>query len=156
MSNKSNKINAIISACLIGINCRYNGSNCKTKYLDIYKKNYNLIPVCPEQLGGLSTPREPAEIKNGDGFDVLNGKAKIFNEKGEDVTEKFIKGAEEVLKICFHCDAKIVFFKDKSPSCGVTKIYNNKKLINGVGVTTAMLLKNDIKVYGVDWMLLKI
>jgi len=143
------KKSIIISACLLGINCRYDGKNCKTEFLNIYKSNYHLIPVWPEQLGGLPTPREPSEIQNGDGFNVLNNKTKILNRKNFDVTKNFIKGAEEVLKICKVLNIKIAFLKDKSPSCGVTKIYNKGKLVDGVGATTALLLKNDIKVYGV-------
>ena len=150
MSLLSNKNSAIISSCLIGINCRYNGKNCLSEYLNVYMEKYNLIPVCPEQLGGLSTPRLKSEIKNGNGFDVVEGKAKVLNEKDIDITENFIKGANEVLKICKILKVNIAFFKEKSPSCGVRKIYNNGKLCDGCGVTTALLLKNNIKVFGIE------
>ena len=150
MSLLSNKNSAIISACLIGINCRYNGKNCLTKFLNIYMDKYNLIPVCPEQLGGLSTPRLKCEIESGNGFSVLNGKTKVLNERGKDLTENFLKGANEVLKICEIFNIKVAFFKEKSPSCGVSKIYNNGKIVEGCGVTTALLLNNKINVFGVE------
>ena len=150
MSSLSNKKKALISMCLIGVDCRYNHTNCLTKYLNIYKEKYILIPVCPEQLAGFSTPRSKCEIKFGNGFDVINGKSYVFNENGDNVTAKFMKGAEEVLKICNILKIKYAFFKEKSPSCGVSKIYNNGKIVNGCGVTTALLLKNKIKVFGVE------
>ena len=150
MASLSNKKQAIISACLIGINCRYNGKNRLSKYLSIYKEKYFLVPVCPEQLGGLPTPRLKCEIIDGNGFDVLNNKAAVLNEKGVDVTEKFIKGAMETLNICKVLGINTAFFKEKSPSCGVNKIYNNGNLWNGCGVTTALLLKNNFHVFGVD------
>ena len=150
MATLSNKNQALISACLTGINCRYNGKNRLSKFLNIYKEKYFLVPVCPEQLGGLPTPRLKSEITEGDGFDVLNNKATVLNEKGLDVTKKFLKGAMETLNLCKILGIKIAFFKEKSPSCGVSKIYNNGSLYNGCGVTTAVLLKNNIKVFGVD------
>ncbi len=150
MDYKSTKINAIISACLIGINCRYNGKNSFSEYINIYRKNYNLIPICPEQLGGLPTPREPAQIIQGDGFDVLAGKTKVLTISGRDITDNFIKGAEEVLKVCKLCYIKYAFLKEKSPSCGVNKIYNSGKLVRGSGITTSLLIKNNIEVFGVD------
>jgi len=150
MSLLSNKNKALISSCLLGINSRYNGSNCLTKYLNVYMEKYDLIPVCPEQMGGLSTPRLKSEINKGNGFDVLEGKARVFTENGDDITENFINGAKEVLKICNTLGINIAFFKEKSPSCGVSKIYNNGKICNGCGVTTALLLKNNIKVFGIE------
>ena len=150
MSLMSNKKLAIISACLAGINCRYNGNHCLTEYLNVYKDKYILIPVCPEQLGGLPTPRLKCEIKDGDGFEILDGKTFIYNEHNENVTEKFLNGANEVLKICQLLGINIAFFKEKSPSCGVRKIYNNKTLVNGCGITTALLLRNNIQVFGVE------
>ncbi len=150
MLTLSNKNLAIISACVIGVKCRYNGKDSLSKYLNIYKEKYILIPICPEQLAGFPTPRLKCEIEKGNGFDVIEGKSKILNERGLDVTEKFIKGANEVLYICKTFGIDLAFFKEKSPSCGVSKIYNNGKLCNGCGVTTALLLKNNIKVFGIE------
>ena len=141
---------AIISACLMGFNCRYNSKSKICKYLDIYLKKHTLIPLCPEQLGGLPTPREKAEIEYGDGFYVINGKSKVLTKSGIDVTDNFIKGANEVLSFVKNHGIKLAYFQDKSPSCGVNKIYTNGILTNGVGVTTALLLENSIEVLGVD------
>jgi len=140
----------LISACLLGIKCVWDGQ-------DIYKNDKaiellnseTLIPVCPEQLGGLKTPRAPQEIQGGTGEDVLDGKCKTLNMDGEDVTQKFINGAEETLKIVklFHIEEFIG--KSRSPSCGCGKIYDgtfSQKLIGGDGVTTALLKRDGISV----------
>ena len=112
-------------------------------------KDGKLIPVCPEKLGGLPIPRPPAEIKNGQGRDVLAGKARVKNKSGKDVTVNFIKGAKEVLKIAKALEVKEAILKARSPSCGCDKIYDGTftgKLTRGDGVTTALLKKNKIKV----------
>lgn len=140
----------LISACLLGIKCAWDGQ-------DIYKSDKAieflnsemLMPVCPEQLGGLKTPRAPQEIQGGTGEDVLDGKCKVLNIDGEDVTQKFINGAEETLKIVklFHIEEFIG--KSRSPSCGCGQIYDgtfSPKLIDGDGVTTALLKRNGIRV----------
>lgn len=129
----------ICSACLLGIKCRYNGlSKTNAKVIALSKKEI-LIPVCPEQLGGLSTPREPAEQK---------GK-KVFTCSGENVSESFTAGAKQVLEMAKLYNIKQAILKQKSPSCGCGKIYDgtfSDKLIKGDGVTTALLKKNGIKV----------
>ena len=141
----------LCSACLLGINSKYNGKNNLNKtpnsLLEEYKKG-NLIPVCPEQLGGLSTPRTASET-TGDGKKVLDGKAKVITQSGEEVTKKFIKGAEEIFKIVKSLNIKEVIFKQRSPSCGSGQIYDGTfsgKIIKGDGVTTALLKRNGIKV----------
>jgi uncharacterized protein YbbK (DUF523 family) len=128
----------LVSACLIGIKCRYDGkSNLNKECFELFKRG-KLIPVCPEQLGGLQTPREKSEIqKNG----------KILTKSGKDVTENFIKGARETLKLAKLLGAKEAILKSKSPSCGCGKIYDGTfsgKLIKGDGVTVALLKKNKI------------
>jgi len=142
---------AIVSACLLGINCRYNGGNVADERLieAVRSGRFVLIPVCPEQLSGLPTPRKTCEIVNGDGFDVLKGNAKVLTEDGEDLTEIFIKGAKEVLKIAKLVKAEIAIMKNYSPSCGCGTIYDGsfsgmKK--RGYGVTSALLMLNGIKV----------
>ena len=129
----------LCSACLLGIKCRY---DCKSKpnekVLELSKKEI-LIPVCPEQLGGLPTPREPSEQK---------GK-KVVSKIGKDVTENFIKGAEEVLRLVKSFDIKEAILKQRSPSCGSGQIYDgtfSKTIIKGDGVTTSLLKKNRIKI----------
>lgn len=143
----------LCSACLLGINCRYDGANnlkdnFKEKILELSQKGI-LIPVCPEQLGGQSTPRPPAEIQGGTGIDVLNGHAKVVESSGVDVTEAYVRGAEEILKIAKLYNIKEALLKQRSPSCGCGKMYDgsfSKKIIVGDGVTTALLKQNNIKV----------
>jgi len=140
----------LISACLLGIRCAWNGkdnyeSDKAIKLLD----SETLIPVCPEQLGGLNTPRAPQEIQGGTGEDVLDGKCKVLNRNGEDVTREFITGAEETLKIARQFHIKEFIGKANSPSCGCGQIYDgtfSQKLIAGDGVTTALLKRNGIGV----------
>jgi len=137
----------IVSACLLGIKCRYNGADAlNEKVLDLGKKDI-LISLCPEILGGLK--RQSYEIVDGSGEDVLDRKARVVTKLGEDVTEKFIKGAEEVLKLAKLLDVKEAILKQRSPSCGCGKIYDGTfsgRIIKGSGVTTALLKRNGIKV----------
>jgi len=139
----------LVSSCLAGLEVRYNGTHCLNKKIKQLVEEKKAITVCPEILGGLSTPREPAEIIGGSGEDVLNGKAKVVDKWGKDVTEMFIKGAYATLKTAKEVHATLVVLKENSPSCGSTMIYNgefNGKKINGDGVTAALLKRNGIQV----------
>jgi uncharacterized protein YbbK (DUF523 family) len=135
----------IISACLLGIKCRYDGESCFDKELLSLIPDAIFIPLCPEQLGGFSTPRFPAQINNGSGPDVLNGHARIINSRGDDVTEYFLKGAKEVKKIAQLMKISTAILKENSPSCGVNYIKRDDVLINGMGVTSALLHSVGIK-----------
>lgn len=129
----------LVSACLLGINCKYSGGNNYSEEVMEFLKDYEIIPVCPEQLGGLPTPRPASEIV-GD---------KVINIEGNDVTANYIKGAEETLKIAKMHGIKKALLKAKSPSCGNGKIYDGtftNTLIEGEGITTKLLKENDIKV----------
>ena len=139
----------LCSACLLGIKCRYDGKSKPNKKVTELAKKEILIPVCPEQLGGLPTPRIFQEIQGCSGEKVLERKGKVLNKKGEDVTSQFIRGAWETLKIAKMLGVKEAIFKQNSPSCGCGKIYEGTfsgKLVAGNGVTTALLKKNGIKV----------
>jgi len=139
----------VISACLCGIKCKYNGGSNTHPIFKEMLKNHQVIPVCPEQMGGLPTPRTPCEIINGTGDDVIDGKAKVLNRDGHDVTEQFLRGAYEVLNFTREGNIKSAIFKSRSPSCGVKEIYDGSfsgKLIPGNGVTTALLHKHGINV----------
>jgi len=129
----------ICSACLLGINCRYSGeTKLNQKVIELAQKEI-LIPVCPEQLGGLSTPREACEQKG----------EKVFTKIGENLTIKFENGAQEVLKIAKLFGIKEAILKQRSPSCGCGKIYNGNfdgTIISGDGVTAKLLKKNGIKI----------
>ena len=139
----------LCSACLLGLKCRYDGTiKPNKKVIELAKKEV-LIPVCPEQMAGQTTPRPDAEISGGDGSDVLKGAAKVIEPNGKDITEFFVKGAEEVLTVANLLGIKEAIMKQRSPSCGCGKTYNGTftdTLISGDGVTTAMLKKNGIKV----------
>ncbi|MEK6266544.1 MAG: DUF523 domain-containing protein [Clostridium sp.] len=140
----------IVSACLCGINCKYDGgNNLDDRVLRLLKEG-KAIPVCPEQLGGQKTPRAPHEIVNGNGRDVLEGKAKILGPEGDDVTSEFLKGAYETLKIAQICGASIAILKARSPSCGTHEIYDGTFIgakRSGNGVTAELLLESGIKVF---------
>jgi uncharacterized protein YbbK (DUF523 family) len=112
-------------------------------------KTETLIPICPEQLGGLPTPRVPQEIQGGAGEDVLNGKCKVLNKDGEDVTKGFIKGAQEALRIAEQFNIGEFIGKSKSPSCGCGQVYDGTfsgKLTDGDGIATALLRRNGIRI----------
>ena len=130
----------LVSSCLGGINCKYSGENNLNPFvLELINKGL-AIPLCPEQLGGLSTPRVPAEIL----------KEKVITKNGNDVTEEFLKGAKNVLEICKTLNVKTAILKSKSPSCGVGKIYDgsfSSKIIDGNGLTAQLLINNGIKVF---------
>lgn len=140
----------LVSACLLGLDCRYDGGNAADKELLDFLKNREFMMVCPEQLGGLQTPRNACEIFGEGGQAVLEGNAKVIDDQGIDVTKQFIKGAEETIKIARLCNASMAILKERSPTCGSTKIYDDSfqgKLKAGKGVTAVLLQQNGIKVF---------
>lgn len=129
----------LVSACLLGTNCKYSGGNNYSEEVMEFLKDYEIIPICPEQLGGLPTPRPASEII-GD---------KVMNNEGTDVTSNYQKGAEETLKIAKLLGIKKALLKAKSPSCGNGKIYDGTFsgiLTTGDGITTKLLKENNIEV----------
>ncbi len=140
----------IVSACLAGINCNYKGeSKPNDKIIYLIKKG-KAIPLCPEQLGGLTTPRSGARILSGKGEDILNGKSNLITDDGNNVTNEYIKGAKETLKIIKLFDCDTIILKQGSPSCGKGKTQGGdteRKLVHNDGVTTALLKSKGIKVY---------
>jgi len=139
----------LVSACLLGINCNFEAKNWQNPQLIEEFKKGNLFPICPEVQGGLPVPRVPSEIQGGTGVDVIEGKAKVVNMQGEDVTEQFLKGAHEALRIAQAVGAKEALLIEKSPSCGCGYIFDGSfkdRFISGDGVTAALLKKNGIKV----------
>jgi uncharacterized protein YbbK (DUF523 family) len=139
----------LVSSCLLGLCTRWDGEDCREKAVVDRLRDKNIIPVCPEQLGGLPTPRIPAEISSGDGNDVIDGKAKVVNEDGKNVTDNFLKGAEETLKLVRLAGVKKALFKEGSPSCGRKRIKRNGEDRAGCGVTTALLLREGVEVEGI-------
>jgi len=134
------RINVLISSCLYGVKCRYDG---KANYCDSIKElqeKCNLIPACAECLAGLSTPRTPCEIIEG----------KVISKTGDDLTKEFFAGAKLVLKIAQDNNCDIALLKQRSPSCGDGLIYDGSfsgALIPGNGVTSSLLKENGIKVF---------
>ena len=133
----------LVSACLLGINCKYNGENNKNENVINYLKDKQYIIACPEQLGGLSTPRNPSEIIK------LDKDKLVKSNKGLDVTYNFIKGANECLAIAKMYGCKEAILKEGSPSCGSNYIYDGTfsgKKILGQGITTSLLRKHGLTV----------
>lgn len=140
----------LVSACLLGENCKYDGGSNENEELQAIFAEEELVAVCPEKLAGLSIPRPPAEIKNGTGEEVLQNKAQVVNKEGEDLTNEFLAGARQTLEKAVDTGCQLAIFKSKSPSCGSKRIYSgdfdgSKK--NGVGVTTALLQRAGIRVF---------
>lgn len=134
------KINLLISECLCGVPCRYDGKDNALPCLKELEASFNLIPVCPEVLGGLDTPRQPAERCG----------SNICTCDGTDVTDAFLNGAQLVLDMALQNSCKVALMKAKSPSCGYKRIYDGtftRTLTNGHGVTVERLLHHDIEIY---------
>lgn len=139
-----------VSACLVGVNCKYDGGNNDNSKVKEYLKDKKYIIICPEQLGGLTTPRKPSEINKIGGKEVLNGNSKVISCEGKDVTENFIMGAMESLKIAKLFNCRQALLKEGSPSCGCNLIYDGTfehKKIPGMGVTAALFDENNIEVF---------
>ncbi|MCH5198929.1 MAG: DUF523 domain-containing protein [Oscillospiraceae bacterium] len=129
----------LVSACLLGCNCRYDGKSCLNENIIALKKKHTLIPVCPEQLGGLETPRSPSE-RQGD---------KVIMKTGEDVTAEYMRGAQETLRLANLFNIKKAILKANSPSCGKGIIYDGSfsgQKCSGNGVTAELFMKNGITV----------
>lgn len=138
------KVRCGISACLLGLACRYDGCALASERRPVLSPDVEWIPFCPEQLGGLPTPRTPAELEGGDGFDVLDGRAWILDREGGDLTAAFLRGANETLHLCRCLRLEEALLKANSPSCGVGKIYRGEELVDGHGVTAALLSRHGI------------
>ncbi|WP_408009842.1 DUF523 domain-containing protein [Pseudalkalibacillus sp. A8] len=139
----------LVSSCLAGLAVRYDGTHCMNQKVCELIEGNKAIPVCPELLGGFPTPREPAEIIGGNGEDVLDGKAKVIEKSGRDVTELYINGAYSTLKKAKEVDATVVVLKESSPSCGSSMIHSGGftgQKISGSGVTTSLLKRNGLRV----------
>ncbi|MHC5269073.1 2-thiouracil desulfurase family protein [Enterococcus sp. LJL98] len=145
-----------VSACLGGCPVRYDGRDQTVEAIQVLLQKNQAIAVCPEVLGGLPIPRDPAEIVGGDGFAVWQGRAKVVTNQQEDVTEAFKQGAIRAYQELKRQQIETLILKEKSPSCGSQWIYDGtfsgtKK--QGVGVATAYFLNQGIKVYSeTQWL----
>ena len=139
----------LVSACLLGLATRYDGKTKRCQAVMEYLQRENLlpIPVCPEQLAGMSTPREKTFFKSGSGLDVLAGKGHAVSESGESMNDIFCRGASMVLQIGHLSHCRRALLKERSPSCGVHLIYRGEARVPGTGVTTALLIKEGFEVF---------
>lgn len=131
----------LVSACLLGENCKYNGGNNKNEDVIALGEKYDLVPICPECFGGLTIPRVPSEIKDG----------RVYSKDGDDLTENFLIGADQTLYIAAESNAQIAVLKENSPSCGFGMIYDGTftgKKIRGNGITAQLLYENGIQIFG--------
>lgn len=135
----------LVSACLAGIRCSWDGKDRLNPAIKNLVDKKLALAVCPEVLAGRPIPRPKTEIRYGSGEDVLDGKARVYDEDGLDVTAEFVKGAYKALEIAKKNNVTKVILKSKSPSCGIGRIYDGSfsgKLINSNGVLAALLKKN--------------
>ena len=141
----------LVSACLLGISCRYDKQS-KTSQevlnLDIFH-----VPVCPEQLRGLPTPRPSAQFTGGDGRDVLKGRARVIDAQGKDVTALFVEGARQTLEISRITGARWAVLKDDSPSCGTHYVWIDGRKAPGMGVAAALLSESGVTVMNEEGLL---
>ena len=143
----------LVSACLIGLRTRYKGDDSLVAAIRGLVERGEAIPVCPEQLGGLPTPRTPACFAGGDGAAVLAGSARVVTESGDDVTAQFVRGAEETLALARTAGATRAILKDRSPSCGCRNVTLDGELRPGMGVAAALLARNGISIESEeDWL----
>ncbi|MFZ5768299.1 MAG: DUF523 domain-containing protein [Bacillota bacterium] len=143
----------LVSACLLGVRCRYDGGSNFSPEVAGAMGTCCLIPVCPEVLGGLPIPRPPAEVVGGDGTDVLARRARVVTREGGDVTDAFVRGAEEVLRLAKLAGAEEAWLKGRSPSCGVKCIHDGTfsgGMRPGPGVTAALLGKEGLRLREID------
>ncbi|MEG0783833.1 MAG: DUF523 domain-containing protein [Christensenella sp.] len=139
----------LVSACLAGRKCRYDGSAKTVGAIARAVREGEVLCACPEMMAGMKIPRVAAEIRGGDGFDVLRGAAEVYNKEGVCVTAEFVLGAQRFLQFVKKRKITEVWLKAKSPSCGMSKIYDGAfegALKDGCGVTCALLMKNGIKI----------
>lgn len=142
----------LISACLVGEKCRYDGNDNRLSYLLSLEERFNLFPICPEKEGALSTPRLVAELQSPAHL-ILKNLGKVRRIDGFDLTEAFLKGAETALRLCQKEKIYMALLKERSPSCGVKQIYDGTfsgRIISGEGLTTAMLRQEGIQCHSSD------
>lgn len=139
---------ALVSCCLLGLATRYDGTDNFDRAVINYLQQQNLvpIPVCPEQLAGLPTPRLKCWFSCGDGETVLSGTGSIRDENHQDMTAAFLRGAHAAAEIAGLSGCQLAILKQRSPSCGSRQVYRNGELVDGSGVTAAKLREMGLKI----------
>jgi uncharacterized protein YbbK (DUF523 family) len=136
---------------MLGVHCRYDAStNPAPSELVEKLGGCRIVPVCPEQLGGLTTPRPAAHLEGGSGEDVLDGRARVVTDAGVDVTPQYLKGANEVLRLARLFGARRAILKERSPSCGCIQVHRDGALQAGSGVTAALLKREGLELESLD------
>lgn len=141
-----------MSACLLGKACRYDGRDSTDPELAgiLEARGEEAVPFCPEEHGGLGTPRPAAWIESDGAEAVLDGTARVVNEHGTDVTRGFAQGAQGALELCRQEGLERAYLKERSPSCGVAETHVGGKRCSGPGVTAANLQRAGIECHGVE------
>ena len=147
-----NELPVLVSACLLGRECRYDGSQNRDRALEreLAAGGMRAVPFCPEEHGGLGTPRPPAWIEKESAAAVLDGRSRVVTDAGADVTAGFLAGAQGALAACRAHGIGIAYLKERSPSCGTCNTHVGKSLAGGPGVTTELLRRNGIEVRPVE------
>jgi uncharacterized protein YbbK (DUF523 family) len=142
----------LVSACLLGKSCRYDGRHNRDEVLagQLAHEEVEVVPFCPEEHGGLGTPRPPAWIEQEGARAVLEGRGRMLTDQGRDVTAEFLAGARGALELCRARGIRRAFLKERSPSCGVCRTHVGGELVEGPGVTAACLADAGIRVEGVE------
>jgi uncharacterized protein YbbK (DUF523 family) len=142
----------LVSACLLGRECRYDGSANRDLALEreLAERGLRAVPFCPEEHGGLGTPRPPAWIESRSAAHVLDGKYRVVTDAGTDVTAQFVEGARGALDACRLHGIRLAFLKERSPSCGSCRTHVAHRLADGPGVTAELLRRSGIEVRGVE------
>ncbi|MBN1142382.1 MAG: DUF523 domain-containing protein [Deltaproteobacteria bacterium] len=139
----------LVSACLLGFRCRYDGTAKINLQALAFLRDHGFtpVPVCPEQLGGLSTPRSPCRFDCGDGTGVLNGNGRLFDDQGQDRTGAFLRGAHAALAITRDHGCRLALMKERSPSCGPHWVHDRQGIQTGSGVAATLLKREGIPVF---------
>ncbi|MCK6444930.1 MAG: DUF523 domain-containing protein [Planctomycetes bacterium] len=142
----------LVSACLLGCECRYDARHNRDRVLEreLGEQGLEPVPFCPEERGGLSTPRPPAWIERTGAAAVLDGSERVLTDAGRDVTDAFVDGARGALETCKVHAIRRAFLKERSPSCGVRQTHADGRLVDGPGVTAELLRRHGIAVTGVE------
>jgi len=137
----------LVSSCLLGLATRYDGTDNRCAALIDYLQRHDLIPipVCPEQLAGLPTPRPKSWFTAGTGVEVIGGEGNLCNEQGDDLGNSFRQGAEQSLKLALLTNCQQAILKQRSPSCGSREVHQNGRIVPGMGVTAALLAQHGIE-----------
>jgi uncharacterized protein YbbK (DUF523 family) len=135
----------LVSACLAGVACRYDGTASPDPDVVRMVAAGRAVPICPEEAGGLPTPRPPAELRGGDGLAVLTGRARVVRADGTDVADAFVRGAQAAVELAGSRGARRAVLRARSPSCGVSASYQDGELRAGPGVAAAALGREGLE-----------